>query len=207
MRTSVIVLVAYVFPACCVAQDVQLRFDVKPPPVTFSELKALPGPTPDHPCPFAPIDPDSSKLTPIALADTTILFLPRDWQLLSQAESDPDGTRISTPVGSRVRIALERNGAKGRGFLSYGPGKELPRGESCAFESGDLGAIWTFYGPDADARDRPLAFVAFGDFMVPGSRWYHVTISSKTRQQRESVVRRITNVLLHRSVGPPGIPL
>jgi hypothetical protein len=209
MRTSVIFLIAYVFPGPSIAQEVRLSPEVKPPPVTLSELKALPGPTPDHPCPFAPVDPDSSKPTPITLADTTLLFLPQGWQLLPQPESDPesDETRVRTPDGSRIHIALERNGAKGRSFLSYGPGKALPRGESCTLDSGDLGAIWTFYGPDPAALDGLLPFVAFADLMAPGPRWYRVTISSKTTQERELVARRITNLLLHRSVLPGGIPL
>ena len=209
MRTPLILFVACVFPASCIAQDVQFRFEVKPPPGTLSELKALPGPAPDHPCRFAPIGPDSSRPTPVTLPDTTLLFLPQGWQPLPAPESDPglDVTRVTTPDGSRMSIAVGRNGARGRSSLSYGPGEELPRGESCTVENGDLGAIWTFYGPSAAVADRPLPFTGLADFIAPGPRWYRVSIYSKTPQQRDFVARRITNLLLHRSVGPAGIPL
>jgi hypothetical protein len=204
-----LVFAAYFFPASCIAQAVQFRFELKPPPSNLAELKALPGPTPpDHPCAIARVDPDSSKPTPITLADTTLLFLPRGWKLLPLYERDRElgVTRVATPDGSRIDIRLERN-ASGRRFISYGPDKPLPRGESCILESGQFGAIWTFYEPDPAAPDRPLPFPALAEIITPGPKWYHVSISSKTAQQREFVTRRITDLLLHRSVGPIGIAL
>jgi hypothetical protein len=209
MRSLLILFVAYVFPASSIAQELQFHFGVKPPPRTLSELKALPGPTPDHQCVFAPIESDSSKPTPTVLPDTTLLFLPQDWQLLPARASDSgfNVTRVAAPDGSRISIEVERNGARGRSFLSYGPNEKLPRGESCIFGSGDVGAIWTFYGPGPAVPDRPLRFNGLGDFITPGFTWYRVSISSKTRQQRDFIARRITNLLLHRRVGSAGIPL
>ena len=190
-----IVALACLSPANVAAQDIMIRRVVKPPPVNLSELIAVPGPAPQGICPFEPANLETSDSARLMLGDTAALDLPMGWQRRPPHELDAgfDAVRLGAPDGSRIRIERERNGARGRSFTMYRSG-EVPTGESCVLDLGEVGAIWTFYEPDPGVDDNPLPFLAFADILTPARRWYRISINSESAEQRLQTARVVTAI-------------
>ncbi len=186
-------LLTLALPHACLAQEIVVRRVVRPAPINLAELQSLPGPTPHGPCSLAPVNLDSTSLGPVLLGDSTTLLMPRNWERLPAQELDLvlEAMRLALPDGGRVRISRQRNGASGRGFTIYRSG-ETPEGRACTFVAGDVGAIWTFYAPDPDARDQSHPFFALADLITPERKWYRVSSSSRTSEERDFTARVIT---------------
>ena len=170
---------------------------ITPLPTTFAGLQLLPGPSPSGPCEVSSPPPDTVAVTSISLPDTSHLLLVAGWQQQPLVEGDQGHTeaRLAGPADARISISRMRNGAQGRHFLIYRSGV-LPEGRACWVRGGSAGAIWASYEPDPGVPDDPRPFLAFGELITPAGRWYRLTVSSRTAQDRDRAASTITALFL-----------
>ena len=141
--------------------------------------------------------PDTVAVTSIALPDTSHLLLVAGWQEQPLLDGDQGHTeaRLAGPADARISISRKRNGAQGRHFLIYRSGV-VPEGRVCWVQEGSAGAIWASYEPDPGVPDALRPFVGFGELMTPAGRWYSVTVSARTAQDRDRAASTITALFL-----------
>jgi hypothetical protein len=181
----------------CEAQDIRIRMaDPLPPPTTFAGLQELHGTRPTGPCAFPAVTLSADSVSPIALAESATVRVPRGWQTSAFRTGDHEDTdtQLALPGGNRARIRRERNGAHGRSFLEYRLG-EHPEETTCSVEHGQTGAIWSLYAPHPDTT-RDLRYPAFGDVITPAGSWYSVTLWATSDAERSRLVNILTEAML-----------
>ena len=182
------------------AQEILIRRVVLPPPTTFQELREKPGRAITGSCdlPSVTISPDS--LVPIVLADSSTLHLPTSWQARPRLQWDIENGSdvLGGPDDTRLRIARQKNGATGRSFRRNQDDSEAI-GTTCAVDRGDIGIVWSFYEPDPGVPDNPRPFVAFGEVMTPGGRWYKVSLWATGRTEMARVAAGFTEAVLRKA--------
>lgn len=129
-------------------------------------------------------DPEPVVDTVIELSDTTVTLR---WR--------------NEPVG-RLSVQRIRFGNQGPVWTA-GASFALTALPTCEVSVGDVGAIWRRYDPTPPRDPRPrFPFSALGEIITADSVRYRVDVAAATAEDRDALLRRISDAAIARHDGP-----
>jgi len=182
---------------------IQVRRAEIPPPTTLAALLEIYRGMPDGEslppelarCQLPTVIPTRDWITLAAPDEGLQLRLPPGWRAQPPRTSvfgQPEAV-LEDQAGGRIRARRVLTGGEGRESLNTPDVVELPHTGPCQVGDGPAGAIWTLYPAEPGVTSGFRArHVALGDLITAGGRRYRASVSALTAEERDRLVRIVT---------------